>query len=287
MKPRGPAGLVNVGRFWDVTDAMLSTDDRVFAEMFFRDAGHGYDEFGFHPKTARWGIKALAPLYNSYFRVKSHDADRIPKEGPAVLAANHAGMIPVDAIMLSLDVFANTTPARWPRASMDHFVPLMPFVGTFFSRCGAVAGSRGNFGRLLDAGELVTAFPEGVPGIQKPIWKRYQLQQWRVGHCELAIRHSAPVVPVGIIGSEEQWPQVGHIDSIKLLGAPYLPIPITPFPLPVRIHIYYGEPIPLHEDYAPEQSDDPAVLAAAAARVKDAVQALIAKGLEEREGLFR
>ena len=53
-----PAGLVNVGRFWDVTDAMLSTDDRVFAEMFFRDAGHGYDEFGFHPKTARWGIKA-------------------------------------------------------------------------------------------------------------------------------------------------------------------------------------------------------------------------------------
>lgn len=266
---------------------MLSTDRHIFDNMYFRDAGHGYDEFGFHPKTARWGIKALAPLYNIYFRVKGYGTSRIPKEGPAVLAANHAGMLPIDAVMLALDVFANTTPARWPRASMDQFVPLMPFVGTFFSRCGAVAGSRGNFGRLLDSGELVTAFPEGVPGIQKPIWKRYQLQEWRVGHCELAIRHGAPVIPVGIIGSEEQWPQVGRIDWIKFLGAPYLPIPITPIPLPVRIHIHYGEPIPLQEEYAPEQSDDPAVLAAAATRVKDAVEELIAAGLEQREGLFR
>jgi len=268
-------------------DPMLSSDKHVFRDMLFRDAGHGYDEFGFHPETARWGVKVLAPLYNTYFRVKGHETDRIPQEGPAILAANHAGMLPVDAIMLSLDVFANTAPARWPRASMDHFVPLMPFVGTFFSRCGAVAGSRGNFGRLLDAGELVTAFPEGVPGIQKPIWKRYELQEWRVGHCELAIRHSAPIVPVGIIGSEEQWPQVGHINSIKPFGAPYLPIPISPVPLPVRIHIHYGEPIPLHEDYAPDKSDDPAVLAEAAARVKGAVQELIIKGLEERQGLFR
>lgn len=264
----------------------LDRIDEIVRRMRFRDAGHGYDEFGLHPSTARWGLQAVKPLHDRYFRVTAHDAHHIPAEGPAVLAANHAGMLPFDAIMLVLNVLANTDPPRLARTAMDHFVPLMPFIGTLFARCGAVAGSRGNFARLLDAGELVCAFPEGVPGISKPIWKRYQLQQWRQGHCELAIRHRSPVVPVAILGSEESWPQVGHIDAVQLFGAPYLPVPLTPLPLPVSFHIYYGEPIPLHEEHPPEDGDDPQVVTAAAARVKDAVAALVRRGLDERKGWF-
>jgi 1-acyl-sn-glycerol-3-phosphate acyltransferase len=263
---------------------MLPSGSDFVRRVKWRDAGHGYDEFGLHPPTAKWGLRALGPVYKHYFRVKSHGGEHIPQDGPAVIAANHAGMLPLDAIMLHLDVVANTDPPRWPRPAMDMFVPLMPWVGTFFQRCGAVAGSRGNFRRLLESGEILLAFPEGVPGIAKPIWKRYQLQQWRVGHCELAIRHSAPVIPAAIIGSEEQWPQLGRIDGIKLFGAPYLPIPATPLPLPVRYRIYYGEPIPLHEEHSPEEGDDPNVVAAAAARVKDAVAALIERGLADRKG---
>jgi 1-acyl-sn-glycerol-3-phosphate acyltransferase len=240
---------------------VLKHIDALVSRVQFRDAGHGYDEFGFHPWTARWGVKALAPLYNHYFRVTAHDTHHLPATGGAVLAANHAGMLPIDAIMLT-------------------------FVGTFFQRCGAVAGSRGNFGRLLEQGELMAAFPEGVPGISKPIWKRYQLQRWNVGHCELAIRHGAPVIPVGIVGSEEMWPQVGRVDGVRLFGAPYLPVPLSPVPLPVRYHIYYGAPIPLHEEHPREASDDPEIVARAAERVKAAVDELLRRGLREREGLF-
>ena len=35
-----------------------------------------------------------------------------------------------------------------------------------------------------------------------------------------------------------------------------------PFPLPVRYHIYYGEPI--HFDYKAEQADDPKIVRSAA-----------------------
>jgi 1-acyl-sn-glycerol-3-phosphate acyltransferase len=265
---------------------VLRADDDLIDRIKYADAGHGYDTFGFHPRTAKWGLKALAPLYNHYFRVTSYGAEHIPPEGGVVLAANHAGMLPFDGIMLALDVMANTDPPRMVRTAMDLFVPLMPFVGTFFQRCGAVAGSRGNFGRLLEGGEILASFPEGVPGIAKPIWKRYQLQKWTVGHCELAIRHGAPVVPVGIIGSEEMWPQVGHINAIKLFGAPYLPLPLTPLPLPVRFHIHYGEPLPLHEEHPPSDADRPEVVAAAAARVRDAVDALVRQGLRERKAVF-
>ena len=63
-------------------------------------------------------------------------------------------------------------------------------------------------------------------------------------------------------------------------------LPNTPIPLPVHYHIYYGEPIPLHEDLRPGDADDPDMVEAAAARVKRAVQALIDQGLAEREGVF-
>ena len=108
----------------------------------------------------------------------------------------------------------------------------MTGMSVLFARCGVVGGSRGNAKALLEAGEMLMIFPEGTPGIGKPFSDRYQLQEWRQGHCELAIRHSAPVVPVGIIGPEEQMPQVGLIKGLKAFGVPHLPVPATPFPLP-------------------------------------------------------
>jgi 1-acyl-sn-glycerol-3-phosphate acyltransferase len=126
-----------------------------------------------------------------------------------------------------------------------------------------------------------------VPGIVKPWSERYKLQKFRVGHAELAIRHRAPVVPVGVVGAEEQLPQLFTSRRLgKLVGVPTFPVPLVPFPLPVRYHLLYGPPIPMHEDYTPDQADDPEVVAEAALRVKEAVAKLIARGLEEREGVF-
>ena len=130
-------------------------------------------------------------------------------------------------------------------------------------------------------------FPEGVPGITKPFSERYKLQTFRVGHAELAIRHSAQVVPVGIVGGEEQMPALLASRRLgKLVGVPILPIPAVPIPLPVRYHLYYGEPIRLDLDYRPEQGDDPSVVREAANRVQAAVDALIQQGLAERNGVF-
>jgi 1-acyl-sn-glycerol-3-phosphate acyltransferase len=141
--------------------------------------------------------------------------------------------------------------------------------------------------KLLEAGNLMMIFPEGVPGIGKNFKDRYRLQPFRVGHAELAIRHRVPVVPVGIVGAEEQLPQIARIEGVSLFGVPYLPITLSPVPLPVRYHLRYGEPISLHKDYRRNQADDPEVVEEAARRVQVAVQSLVDQGLREREGVFR
>jgi 1-acyl-sn-glycerol-3-phosphate acyltransferase len=187
--------------------------------------------------------------------------------------------------MVWMDVLRHTNPPRVARAVADHFVPMIPLIGTFFARGGMVGGSRGNARTLLERGELLMIFPEGVPGISKPFKDRYRLQEWRVGHVELAIRHRAPVVPFGVVGAEEQMPQIGRI-PISVAGLPFIPITLTPLPMPVRYHILYGPPIPVHEDYTPEQADDPAAVREAAARVKSAVASLLEEGLAERTGIF-
>ena len=253
--------------------------------LAYADAGHGFDRFGMHPDFVAFGDAIAAPLYDRYFRVVSHGAEHIPASGPAILAANHSGTIPIDGAMLWMDVYRNTQPPRAARPVADYFVSTLPVVSTLFARCGVVGGSRGNARALLEAGELLLIFPEGVPGIGKPFQQRYQLQEWRQGHCELAIRYRAPVVPVGIVGAEEQMPQLARI---PLPGSPlpYLPIPATLFPLPVRYHVWYGEPIRVDQDYRPEDADDPETVREAAARVKAAVQALLQRGLAERKGIF-
>jgi 1-acyl-sn-glycerol-3-phosphate acyltransferase len=247
----------------------------------FNDAGHGYDPFGMHPSFVAFGVGLTRFLYERYFRVISTGHEHIPVDGPAVLACNHSGTVPVDGMMVWADVVRNR--GRVPRAIADHFVPTLPWVGVLFARSGMVGGSRGNVRAMLEAGELLLIFPEGVPGIGKPFKERYNLQKWRVGHAELAIRHQAPVVPVAVVGVEEQMPQIFRLE-INIGAVPYIPIPLTPLPMPVRYRILYGEPIPIADDYRPEDADDPERVREAAARVEAAVQGLIQEGLRQRGG---
>lgn len=268
--------------------ALLPAAERERLEhLQFRDAGHGWDRLGLRPDAVRASAAATRFLYDVWFRVDSRGGERILAAGPAILAANHSGMLPVDGMMLWADVLRRTEPPRVARVVADRFVPRLPLVYTAFSRNGVVSGNRATLERLLGDGELLAIFPEGVPGIAKPSSERYRLQPFRVGHAELAIRHRAPIVPVAIVGAEEQWPELARIESFHWFGAPHLPIPMTPFPLPVRYRIRYGVPIHPSDRLGPEHADDPATTRALASEVQSAVQTLIDETLLEREGIFR
>jgi len=248
-------------------------------ERSFHDAGHGFDVFGLHPPTVASVIALTAPLYERYFRVTSDGSAHIPAVGPAILIANHGGMLPVDGAMLCLDVLRKTS--RIPRPIADRFVHRLPLISTLFARCGVVSGTPANVRRLLEEDELLAIFPEGTSGPAKHFRDRYQLQDWRVGFAEHAIRHRAPIVPVAILGSEESFPLAAKL-RFHAFGTPYVPLPVVPLPLPSHFHIQYGAPIELHGD-----PDDPVDVAAAADEVRSKLQLTIDDARNARRGVFR
>ena len=268
-----------------VVRELLSRAERERLEALRYDDGvHGYDAFGMHGDWIRAARALGDPAYRRYFRVTSYGSEVIPATGPAIFIANHAGTLPIDAALLWLDVLTHTDPPRVLRAIVDRFVPELPFIGVLFSRLGCVCGTQSNMRHLLDAGELCLIFPEGLEAIGKPWKQRYKLQGWRVGHAEAALRHGVPVIPVAVIGSEEQWPQLGRIDRVRMFGAPYLPIPATPLPLPVHYRIHYGSPIDLRRGAKLDLSTES--VNRAAMRTRTALEELIATGLAARRGVF-
>jgi 1-acyl-sn-glycerol-3-phosphate acyltransferase len=266
--------------------ALLESSERARLDALqVHDAGHGYDVFGLHRDWVALAAGVLDPLYRRYFRVSSFGTEHIPRSGPAILVANHAGTLPIDAAMLFQDVLRHTDPPRVLRCIADRFVPELPFAGSTLGRMGVVAGTPGNVRHLLEVGELCLIFPEGLPAIGKPWRERYVLRDFRVGFAELAMRCGAPVVPVAVIGSEEQWPQIGRL-GVRAFGLPYLPIVATPLPLPVHYRIHYGPALDLASHAQDGQVTSEAVAAAARA-ARAALQRLVEQGLAARSGTFR
>ncbi len=146
-------------------------------------------------------------------------------------------------------------------------------------------GTPENCRRLLAADEALLVFPEGTRGLNKPFAKRYQLQDFGLGFLRLALESDAPIVPVGVVGAEEQAPALFDLKPLaRLLAFPHFPVTATvlPFPMPVRYRIWFGEPMRL----GGSPDDEDAVLAGKVAKVKGAVVALLARGLEERPHVF-
>ena len=251
---------------------------------------YGYDAFGFHPDAARRALVISALLYRYWFRVETHGIDRLP-QGRMLLIANHAGQIAIDAGMIGAAMVLEAEPPRIIRGMGEYWLPTVPWVNIAMSRTGSVVGTRKNCVDLLEADECVIAFPEGVRGMNKLIWERYQLQEFGYGFMRLALETHSPIVPIAVVGSEEQAPAIANLRGLgQLLGMPAFPVTLTwPWlgllgliPLPVKYHIHFGEPM----RFEGNPNDEDEVIAEKVEPVKERIAAMLADGLAARRSLF-
>jgi 1-acyl-sn-glycerol-3-phosphate acyltransferase len=251
---------------------------------------YGYDAYGMSPFWMRRVLMPLALLYRYYFRVEVSDIDRLP-EGRVLVIANHAGQLPFDAAMLGLALLMEAQPPRIARSMGEYWIPQLPWVSVLAARTGTLVGTPQNCIHMLENGECVVAFPEGVRGMNKVFSQRYRLQRFGTGFMRLALETATPIVPVAIVGSEEQQPSFANLEGFaRMFGAPALPItltfpwlgPLGLLPLPTKYRIYFGEAM----RFEGEASDEDAVIDVKVEELKAKIAGMLARGRREREGIF-
>jgi 1-acyl-sn-glycerol-3-phosphate acyltransferase len=251
---------------------------------------YGYDPWGLNVDVMRRSLVATTLLYRHYFRVETHGLENLP-DGRVLLIANHAGQVALDAAMISTATFLEREPPRILRGMGEYWLPTVPFVSELMVRTGSVVGTPKNCADLLHNEEAVIAFPEGIRGMNKLFSERYRLQRFGLGFMRLALVTGTPILPVAVVGSEEQAPGLANLTSLgRLLGMPAFPItltfpwlgPLGLLPLPVKYRIHFGKPM----RFTGDPDDEDAVIARKVGKVKHAIQAMLDRGVRERRGIF-
>jgi 1-acyl-sn-glycerol-3-phosphate acyltransferase len=157
---------------------------------------------------------------NPLWRLRIHGRDRLPWHGAAVLVANHASLIDI------LVLFGLFRPYKWVSKQEIFKVPVIGWNMRLNDYVPLVRGSgesvrrmMAHCDRLLAAGSPVLIFPEGR---RTPDG---ELQTFKNGAFELAVRHGVPVIPIAVHGTREALPKHGlilreHIDArVEVLPA--------------------------------------------------------------------
>jgi len=150
---------------------------------------------------------ALPPV-KLWFNWRFEDLDRIPREGPAIVACNHASY---------LDPFANAyavmEAGRRPRfvAKAELFdIPIVGMALRGAKQIPVVRGSRDGSAlvaaeRALDVGEAVVIYPEGTV-TDRP---DHLPMAGKTGAVRLALASGVPIVPMASWGSHPVWQKTG------------------------------------------------------------------------------
>jgi 1-acyl-sn-glycerol-3-phosphate acyltransferase len=176
-----------------------------------------------------FGIAVVGFFSRVLFRLRVEGADRVPSSGTAIVAGNHVSAL--DGVALAL-----VTGSRARR--MTRFLVAAEFFRKLW--CGwalrlyrqiPIRRGERDQGALdvaietIRGGALAGIFPEGTVNPEPEAG----LMRGRKGAARLALATDAPVVPVGIWGTQARWPKLGlH------LRRPWRPV----------VAISYGEPIP-------------------------------------------
>ncbi|MET0296724.1 MAG: lysophospholipid acyltransferase family protein [Microbacterium sp.] len=174
--------------------------------------------------TYALGRGIITPLARLIYRPRIEGKANVPRTGPVIFASNHLSFI--DSIAI---------PVAAPRPV--HFLAKSSYFEgwasrQFFTSIGAIPVERGagqaaldaldQQRRLLDEGSTVALYPEGTRSLDGRLYKG------RTGVAFLALETGAPVVPVGLIGTDKVMPVGAKMPSLT-----------------ERITVKFGEPLDL------------------------------------------
>jgi 1-acyl-sn-glycerol-3-phosphate acyltransferase len=213
------------------------------------------DPWGFNIDTITEAFDYIYPVYKKYFKVRVFGKENV-KDEPYILASNHTGQVPIDGMMITTAFATEMENPRMLHSMVDTFLAGFPFLGSLTAETGSILGDRGNCNWLLEQGESILVFPEGMKGITKSTHEYYELRKFSNGFFRIALGNKTKILPITVIGAEEMFPFVFHAKKLgKMLGLPTLPLMTNVIPLPSPIDIYIGEPYEIPDDLSVDAPD--------------------------------
>ena len=165
-----------------------------------------------------------------YARFDIDGIDNIPMQGPGIIVGNHRSYF--DPLAMSMALAKRGRPVRFlgKKEVFD-----APIVGQLARAMGGIRVDRGtgsdeplrDAARALEAGELVAMMPQGTiprgPAFFDPVLKG------RWGAAKLAEMTHAPVIPVGMWGTEQVWPRSERLPNVlNIMNPPLVTIRVGP-----------------------------------------------------------
>ncbi|MFN8017835.1 MAG: HAD-IB family hydrolase [Acidimicrobiales bacterium] len=174
------------------------------------------------------------PQLLPWVRFDLEGVERIPKEGPAIIVGNHRSYFDPLAIGWALAKAGRPVRFLGKKEVFD-----APVVGQFVAALGGIRVERGSgsdeplaaAAEALAAGEAVALMPQGTIPRGRAFFDPVLKGRW--GAAKLAAMSGAPVIPIGLWGTERVWPRNARTPDVFAVGHPPT----------VRIRV--GPPVPL------------------------------------------
>ena len=186
------------------------------------------------PWLQRVAAVFIAPIVRLLFRPSFAHPERLPRDQPFLLIANHSGGMAVAEGFCFLSCYLKTFGPDRPLSALAHpFSFFFPVLRRLISALGVAPSSYTHAYDILGRGIPLLIFPGGDYEVSRPFWLANRVDfNGRKGFLRIAREANVPIVPMGITGSHNTAPILWRSEFIlpwllvvpKLFGLKRFPL---------------------------------------------------------------
>ena len=192
------------------------------------------------------------PMLFPYVKFDISGIENIPTEGAAILCGNHRSYFDVAAMAVAIAKTGRPVRFLGKKEVFD-----APIIGQIATAMGGIRVERGTgsdeplqaAAAALQGGEMVAIMPQGTIPRGLAFFEPKLKGRW--GAARLAAMGKAPIIPVGLWGTEQVWPRNARLPNVLNLANP------------PTVTVRVGPPVALK--YRSDEADTKAVMKAISA----------------------
>ena len=169
----------------------------------------------------RLALNFTHPVFFPYAKFRIEGTERIPANGAAIIVGNHRSYFDAAAIGVAIAQTERTVRFLGKKEVFD-----APVLGQIAAAMGGIRVDRGTgsdeplqaAAEALANGDLVAVMPQGTIPRGKAFYRPVLKGRW--GAARLAALSKAPVIPIGLWGTEKVWPRSARIPNVLNVVTP-------------------------------------------------------------------